>query len=93
MTFRVLLGLDILAALIVAYFFLVGLADGSVSAFNMEIWIILLLSVTTVLAGGLALKRASRPVLANLLLAVLAVPTALYGFFMLVVLLSGETWN
>ncbi|MEQ9606257.1 MAG: hypothetical protein RLN99_01165 [Kiloniellaceae bacterium] len=38
MTFRLLLGLDSLAALVVAYFFLAGLADGSVSDFNIELW-------------------------------------------------------
>jgi hypothetical protein len=31
--------------------------------------------------------------LANLVLAVPAVPLLLYGFFLLVVVLSGETWN
>jgi hypothetical protein len=39
------------------------------------------------------LQRAGRPLLANALLAVLALPTALYGFFMAVVLLSGASWN
>ncbi|WP_340115223.1 hypothetical protein [Pelagibius sp. 7325] len=93
MTFRLLLGLDSLAALVVAYFFLAGLADGSVSAFNGELWAGIILAVTAVIAGGLLLRRAAHPVLANLVLALLAVPTALYGLFMLVVLFSGTTWN
>lgn len=93
MTFRLLLGLDSLAALVVAYFFLAGLADGSVSAFNMELWAGIIFAITAVIAGGLLLRRAARPVLANLVLALLAVPTALYGLFMLVVVFSGTTWN
>jgi hypothetical protein len=93
MTYRVLLGLDSLAALVVVYFFAVGLADGSVSAFNGELWAGLLLGVAAVIGGGMLLQRAGRPLLANALLAVLALPTALYGFFMAVVLLSGASWN
>lgn len=93
MTFRLLLGLDSLAALVVAYFFLAGLADGSVSDFNIELWIGIILAVTAVIAGGLLLRRAARPMLANLVLALLAVPTALYGLFLLVVVFSGTTWN
>ena len=91
--FRVLLGIDIVAAAIAGYFFVVGLADGSVSAFNIELWIILLLALAAVFGAGLALRRAARPILANLALAVLAVPASLYGFFMLVVILSGAGWN
>jgi len=52
MTYRVLLGLDSLAALVVVYFFAVGLADGSVSAFNGELWAGLLLGVAAVIGRG-----------------------------------------
>ena len=93
MTFRVLLGLDLLAAAILVYFFLVGLADGSVSDFNLDIWIALLLGVAIVFGAALLLRRNAWPKLANLVLAVPAVPLLLYGFFLLVVVLSGETWN
>lgn len=93
MTFRVLLGLDLLAALTAVYFFVVGLADGSVSDFNGELWAGLLLALAAIIGGGLFLRRAERPRLANAVLALLAVPTALYGLFLLVVVLSGTTWN
>ena len=91
--FRILLGIDIAAAAIVGYFFLVGLTDGSISSFNIELWLGLLLGLAAVFAAGLALRRAGRPILASLVLAVLAVPTLLYGLFMLAVVLSGERWN
>jgi hypothetical protein len=61
MTYRVLLGLDSLAALAVAYFFAAGLVDGSVSAFNGELWAGLLLGVAAVIGGGVLLQRAGRP--------------------------------
>lgn len=93
MTFRVLLGLDLLAAAVLVYFFLAGLGDGSVSDFNIDLWIALLLGSAIVFGSALILRRAGWPRLANLVLAVPAVPLLLYGFFMLVVVLSGESWN
>jgi hypothetical protein len=89
----VLLGLDLLAAAILLYFFFLGLADGSVSSFNLDIWIALLVGVAIVFGSALILRRAAWPRLANVVLAVPAVPLLLYGIFMLIVVLSGESWN
>jgi len=91
--FRVLLGIDIVAALIAAYFFFAGLADGSVSAFNIHIWLGLWAAIAAILAGGAMLRKKGLPVLANVVLAILAVPTAGYGLFLLLVIFSGERWN
>lgn len=93
MLFRLLLGLDGLAALVMLYFFAAGLADGSVSSFNIELWLGLLLGVAAVIGGGVALRAAGRRRLANAVLALLAVPAALYILFFALVILSGETWN
>lgn len=93
MTFRVLLGIDAIAAAIIGYFFLVGLADGSVSSFNIELWIGLLLGVAAIFAIGIALRRAARPALANLVLSTLAIPTVFYGLFILTVILAAPRWN
>ena len=93
MLYRVLLGLDCLAALAAGYFFLVGLADGSVSEFNLGIWLALLLGVAAILGGGIALRRAGRPALGNLVLALLAVPTALYGLFIVLLLVTAPNWQ
>ena len=41
-TFRILFGIDALAAAVVAFFFVWGLSDGSVSAFNILLWLALL---------------------------------------------------
>lgn len=93
MTFRVLLGLDLLAAALLVYFFLAGLADGSVSSFNLDIWIALLVGLAIVFGSALLLRRTAWPRLANVVLAVPALPLLLYGFFLLVAVLSGESWN
>lgn len=93
MLFRLLFGLDGLAALVVLYFFVAGLADGSVSSFNIELWLGLLLGGAAVIGGGVALRAAGRRRLANAVLALLAVPVALYLLFFAVVILSGESWN
>ena len=93
MLFQILMGLDIIAAAIVAYFFMIGLADGTVSDFNIGLWMGILLAIAAVFAGGLTLRRAAWPKLANAVLALLAVPTLLYGLFIVVVLVSGERWN
>jgi hypothetical protein len=37
MLVRTLLGIDVLVGLVVVYFFVIGLADGSVSSFNMSL--------------------------------------------------------
>ena len=93
MTFRVLLGLDLLAAAVLLYFFFIGLADGSVSSFNIELWLGLLVAMAIVLGSAVLLRRTARPRLANAVLAVPAVPTLLYGLFLLLVIFSGESWN
>lgn len=93
MLFRILLGLDIAAAAVVVYFFLIGLVDGSVSSFNMGLWLAILVGVAAVIGGGIALRRNRYSIWANLVLLVLAIPTFLYGLFLLVVIFSGERWN
>ncbi|MCC6946127.1 MAG: hypothetical protein IT539_00025 [Bradyrhizobiaceae bacterium] len=93
MTFKILFGIDLLIAAIVLYFFLIGLADGSVSSFNMGLWAALLAALAAILGGGYALGAAGRTTLASLVLLVLAAPGALYALFILLVILSGERWN
>jgi hypothetical protein len=93
MMFRILLGIDIVAAAIVGYFFIVGLADGSVSSFNGGLWFAVLAGIAAILGGGIALRRAAHPALANLVLTILAFPATGFGLFMLVAITSGVRWN
>jgi hypothetical protein len=93
MLFRVLFALDLLIAGIVVFFFVWGLTDGSVSSFNMGLWMTILAGLAAVLGVGYALRSAGRTALANLVLLVLTVPGALYGLFILLVVFSGVRWN
>lgn len=91
--YRVLMGLAAAGATVVVYLFITGLADGSVSSFNMGLWIGLLAAVAAVIGGGVVLRSKGRTGLASLVLAILAVPAALYGVLMLVLILAVDRWN
>jgi hypothetical protein len=56
MTFKILFGIDALAGAVILYFFFVGLADGSVSSFNMGLWAAILAALAAILGGGYALN-------------------------------------
>ncbi len=91
--FRILLAIDSVAGLIILYFFFLGLGDGSVSSFNIGVWLVILLILTAIFAGSLYLKSSKRLKLPNLLLAFLGVPALLFGLFFLMMILSGARWN
>jgi hypothetical protein len=93
MAFKILFGIDALAAGVILYFFFIGLADGSVSSFNMGLWLGILAAASAILGGGYALHAAGRTRLANALLLVLAIPAAIYGLFILLVVLTNPRWN
>ena len=85
--------IDAIVALIALYFFFIGLADGSVSSFNIVLWLVLLVVLATVLFGTLALRAAGNLTLAKILTGLLAVPALLFLLFFIVVIASGERWN
>lgn len=91
--FWVLWAIDALISAIALFFFLVGVADGSVSSFNLGIWIVLLAALTAVVGGSLWLKAIGRRGLGTLLLLVLAVPGILLALFFLVLIISEPRWN
>jgi hypothetical protein len=93
MAFRILWGFDLLVALVILYFFIIGLNDGSVSSFNIDLWAGVLLVVAGVIFGSFALESAGRSMPAKLILLVLAVPGALYLIFMLAILTLPGRWN
>jgi hypothetical protein len=90
--YKILLGTDILIALIVGYFLFDGLTSGWISGFNMQLWIVIVFAIAAIIGGGIALRRAGWPVLANFVLAVLAVPAVLYAVFVLAFAVSGTKW-
>lgn len=91
--FWTLWGFDALLSLIVLYFFFVGLADGSVSSFNMGLWLLILAIVGAVMLGSLWLKSNHYLSLAKTILGIFAVPGLLYGLFLLIVVSGNGRWN
>ncbi len=91
--FRILWGFDAVIALVVLFFFCWGIADGTVSSFNIGIWLLLLAFVAGVLLGSLWLRARQRPGLANGVLSILALPGLFYLLFLLVLLFSNPRWN
>jgi hypothetical protein len=92
-TFWISWSIDLVVALIAVYFFFIGLGDGSVSSFNMGLWLVILCVLGGVVAGSLALRAAARTRAATALVTVLAVPSALIGLFYLVLLVAPVRWN
>lgn len=93
MEFWIPWGIDAVVAIIVVCFFFVGLADGSVSSFNIGLWLMILSGLASVMGGSLWLKSAGRSGLAMFLLLIPAVPAVLYATFLAAVLIGGRRWN
>jgi hypothetical protein len=91
--FWVLWGFDALIALVAVWFFLVGLADGSVSSFNLRLWVVILGAVAIVMLGSLRLRTTGRLRQAMALLLVLAAPGLCIVLFFAVVLTVNPRWN
>ena len=91
--FWLLWGFDALVAALVVFFFVWGLADGSVSSFNMMLWLGILASVGVVVGGSLALRRAGQAVVAVILLLVLAIPGVAFTLFLVAAIVLQPTWN
>lgn len=92
-TFWILWIFNALMALIPVYFFLEGVADGTVSQRNIGIWLILLLVVAIVLGGSLWLKGTDHLKIAKVLLIIATIPSVLAIVFFLSVILSNNRWN
>jgi hypothetical protein len=84
--FGTLCSIDALIAITVLFFFFWGLADGTVSAFNIGLWLAMLGAVAAIFGGGIALRVYGQRGLGNLLLAVLAAPGLLCFLFLLLIL-------
>ena len=91
--FWTLFGIDSAIALIVLFFFFAGLGDGSVSSFNMTLWLAISGSLAAILGGGLLLKSKGHLHLARVVLLILAVPGFLFGLFILSAIILQPRWN
>lgn len=93
MRFWFLWGIDALIAAIILYFFFAGLADGSVSMFNIGLWLAIIAALAGVVGGSLWLRSTGRRSLASIVLLILAVPGVLFALFFVVLILSHPRWN
>ena len=84
---------DALIAAVVVFFFLWGLADGTVSSFNILLWLGMLGVVGMVVGGGFALRRSGRAATANGLLLVLALPGMGCVLFFVALIVLQPRWN
>jgi ABC-type microcin C transport system permease subunit YejB len=94
MTFyRILWGIDLLVALIALAFFAIGIADGTVSSFNIALWLAILAGISAVVFGARSLARRENVVAACVVAAALALPAFLFALLMTVAIVSGVRWN
>ena len=84
--YRILQVIVVIADAVLLCFFAVGLGDGSIDSSNILLWLIMLAVPTAALIGASHLYRKGQRIASWLLLAVPAVPTALYGLFILLVI-------
>lgn len=91
--YRVLWWFDAVIAAIFVGFFFVGLADGSVSSFNMALWVGILLGLGAILYGSRALHQAGQQKTALIILWLLAVPGILGALFFLILIIAQPRWN
>lgn len=93
LAFRILIAIDAVAAAVIGFFFVIGVGDGSVSSFNISLWIGILTAVAVILTAGILLHRNNRMVLGNLVLSILAVPATLYCAFFALIILTAPSWQ
>ena len=91
--FWIVWGFDAVIAAIVLFFFVYGIADGTVSSFNIVLWLAMLAGVGGVVGGSLWFRSKGRLSAARALLLLLAVPGSLLALFYLVLLVAHPRWN
>jgi len=91
--FRLFLAVDAAAALVALYFFVIGLGDGSVSSFNIVLWLVLLGGLAAILGGGWMLNAKGQRGAAIGVLAILAVPALLCVVLFAAMMVAPPRWN
>jgi hypothetical protein len=93
MIYRLFLAVASAVLAVAVYFFAIGIADGSVSSFNILLWLVMLVCLGSIVAGGYGLNAHGRRKTATALLAVLAVPGILAAIFILALIVFQPRWN
>lgn len=93
MIFRILVGIGALVLAVLGFFFVQGLADGSVSGFDNRLWAATLAAPALVLGAALVLARRGRRRAASILLLILAVPAVLLAAVMGFLAIAEVHWD
>lgn len=91
--FRAFFACSTLTTLVAVAFFVIGLGDGSVSSFNLALWLGLLGVMALSLWAGYAWQARGKVGLAIAALAVTAIPGILAVLLVLLVLVTQPRWN
>ena len=93
MAFWIPWAIDALIACVAVAFFFIGIADGSVSSFNIVLWMGLLGAAAGFVGGSLWLKAKGQRTAAIVLLWVLAAPGVFAGLLMALIIVNPPRWN
>lgn len=85
--------LDAIAALIVLYFFFVGLSDGTVTSRNARLWAVFLVVIAGVLGGSYYFFTHGQLKTAYFILSLLAIPAVFMLIYLLFVVFGKVRWN
>ncbi len=92
--FWILWAIVAITMLVILYFFMIGLADGSVSSLNGWLWAGIVLGFPVLVGASYWLKTHGWIKAAVLLLSIPALPIVCYVLFFVILLISGHTrWN
>ena len=91
--FKILWIVDALAALIALYFFVIGLADGTVSSRNIGLWLLIVGLFAGILPGSTWLRNHQHTNLSVGLLLIIAIPALGYLIFILLAIFGNQRWN
>jgi len=84
---------SILTTAVFGIFFIIGIGDGTVSSFNLGLWLALLAAMGISLWAGHTLRARGKFGLAVAALAVTAVPGIAGALFILILLVTQPRWN
>lgn len=91
--FKIAFAIDAIISVVACYFFFIGLGDGSVSSYNIGLWLLVLAALGIILFGSIWLNNHQHPALALALVCVLAIPAFFYLIYMMIALFGGGRWN
>jgi hypothetical protein len=91
--YRIVLALAAVAAATLLFFFSWGMSDGTVSSFNIHIWLGMLIATGLILWGGLHFGSRRQYVPAAAILSLLAGPTAIAILILIVLVIAQPSFH